>query len=231
MDRHYKYLSVFFAASFVIVIFGFYKTYFVSLPSSPVAIHFHALFFILWYVLLFIQPWLINSKRYDLHKKLGKLSYLLVPLITISTLAVSRISYLKGAAIYTDSQRIGNLIFPFSQLIVFDSLYLLAILYVRKTAFHMRYMIACSVILLGPAIRRIFVHWIGMDPQPAANFAFILLFLVLVILFMYDWIHGHIYNPYLVAMIFLILFFVSYTYFPQSWIWQKICGKFVRVFY
>jgi hypothetical protein len=231
MEKSYRNIWIFIAVIFVIVILGFFKTYFNKFPgfeNTPVAIHFHAILFLIWFGLLFVQPFLINRRKYRLHKNIGKISYLLVPLITITTIIICKGLYIRGLNLYPKNICIGNLIFPFAQLAVFDSLYLLAILNTRKTSYHMRYIIASSIILLGPALRRILFYWVGISSQQSATLTFILSALLFLILFYYDWRGGKIYSPYIVSLIFLTLFVVSYNYLPQTALWQFVCGKFVQ---
>ena len=232
MEKSYRNLWILFAAIFVVVIFGFFKTYFGKFPqfeNTSIAIHFHAVLFLLWFGLLFIQPYLISKKKFRLHRNVGKISYFLVPLITLSTIAVARGVYIREMAQYPQRRCLGDLLFPFAQLIVFDSLFILAMINKRKQACHMRYMIASSIILLGPALRRIFVHWMGIQAPRAATLSFIISVGLLLTLFMYDYRKGKIYTPYIVSSIFLTLFLISYTYLPQTFIWQTFCGKLVQL--
>jgi hypothetical protein len=232
MEKSYRNVRVFFAVILVLVIFGFFKTYFGKFPlfeNTSTSIHVHAALFLLWFGMLFVQPWLINKKKFKLHRNIGKISYALVPLITLSTIAVSRGGYIRNLALYPYSKCIAALIFPITQIIVFDILFLLAIINTRKTAYHMRYIIASTIILVGPALRRIFVHWMGISSQPAATTTFFLLASLLIFLFLYDWRNGKLYKPFLVSLLLLIAFFISYTYLGETYIWQKACGKFVQV--
>jgi hypothetical protein len=232
MERSYRNIRIFFSGIFLLVIFGFFKTYFGKFPrfeNTSVAIHAHAVLFLFWFAMLFIQPWLISKQKFRLHRNIGKISYVLVPLITLSTIAVSRGGYIRNLSLYPQSKCIAALIFPFAQIIVFDILFLLAMIHVRKTASHMRYIISGSIILLGPAVRRIFVHWVGIPSQPAATITFFLLAALFLFLFMYDWLNRKLYKPYLVSLLFLIAFFISYNYLGETYVWQKVCGKFVQL--
>jgi hypothetical protein len=232
MEKSYRNLWILFTGIFVIIIFGFFKTYFGKFPqfeNTSIVVHFHAALFLLWFGLLFIQPYLINNKKFSLHRNIGKISYVLVPLMTLSTIAVSRGVYIREMAQYPQSKCIGDLMFPFAQIIVFDSLFILAIVNKRKKAYHMRYMIATSIILLGPALRRIFVHWMGIHSTQASTLSFIISVTLLLILLIYDYWKGKNYTPYIISSIFLTLFLISYTYLSQTSIWQMVCGKFVQL--
>jgi hypothetical protein len=232
MEKSYRYIWIFIAVIFGIVVLGFFKTYFNKFPrfeNTSFAIHFHAASFLIWFGLLFVQPILINRRKFKLHRNIGKVSYFLVPIITLSTIFVCKGLYIRTLTQYPKNICIGNLIFPFAQIAVFDSLYILAILNVRKTAYHMRYMIASSIILLGPAMRRVLFYWVGIPSQQSASLTFLFSAALFLVLFIYDWRSGKIYSPYIVSLIFLTLFVVSYTWFPQTALWQNVCGKFVQI--
>ncbi|MBK9737589.1 MAG: hypothetical protein IPO92_22575 [Saprospiraceae bacterium] len=56
---------------------------------------------------------------------------------------------------------------PFYQIVDFVTLYLLAIFNKKNTPYHMRYMIATSLAIIGAAIRRICTKLIGMSGADA----------------------------------------------------------------
>ncbi len=63
---------------------GFYPTYLVKAPTFEgfkTAHHFHGLMALLWILLLIVQPLLIRLKKNALHKQVGKLSYVIMPLL------------------------------------------------------------------------------------------------------------------------------------------------------
>lgn len=99
MEKGYKNIVYFFLVISVIIFAGFYKSYFGLFPAF-VAIktihHIHAFTLLLWLALLIIQPILIRQKKYKWHRILGKVSYVLVPLIFIFMLLVYKNQYLKG---------------------------------------------------------------------------------------------------------------------------------------
>lgn len=82
MEKAYKNLSLFFIAILVIVILGFFKTYFGLFPNfrNVTSIqHIHGSLFLLWFVMLIVQPILIRKRKYKWHRVIGKVSYFLVP--------------------------------------------------------------------------------------------------------------------------------------------------------
>ena len=99
MEKYYKNLSLFFIGILSIVILGFFKTYFGQFPTFNKVTniqHIHGLLFLLWFIMLVIQPILIKKRKYKWHVIIGKVSYFLVPLIIISTFFIAKELYDKG---------------------------------------------------------------------------------------------------------------------------------------
>ena len=83
--------SVFFFALIpLFAIWGFWFTYFVR-PSEELGTydHIHGMAMIGWCLLLIVQSSLIRTNRRDIHRQVGKLSYVLAPLIIISTILLA----------------------------------------------------------------------------------------------------------------------------------------------
>src|SRR5687767_2265407 len=78
-------LWLFFAVLLVIAFFAFWPTYFSpGLGASVSYVHLHAATATLWMIALISQPFLIRSHRYDLHRTIGRVSFILVPILLIS---------------------------------------------------------------------------------------------------------------------------------------------------
>ena len=150
-----------------LVFIGFYPTYFApSSGKAPSVIHIHFTLMALWVIILMVQPFLFRYKKLALHRKLGKLTYVLVPLLLISAFFMIRFSYyrfignfyqqnasadphqvLKEAASY---EAIAFLYFGWLAL-----LYSMAIINRRRSSVHARYMVATALTMLGPTVDRI----------------------------------------------------------------------------
>lgn len=156
---------------------GFYFTYFTQLQSSPKLIHFHFALMATWMGLAIVQPYLIHHKKIRLHRKLGKLSYLLVPLLILTTWFVMKQSYTnqlvafesdlaQGIAPYTAEE--GRIVIASYSAIAFVYLfwltvfYGLAVFFRRQTSLHARFMIAAALTFLGPTLDRILFFWFDL---------------------------------------------------------------------
>lgn len=73
-----------------ILVAGSGKTYFsVLFQGLDKTHHFHGIVMLLWVLLLINQAWLVRSRRFDIHRITGKISYVLAPLVVISGIVVT----------------------------------------------------------------------------------------------------------------------------------------------
>jgi hypothetical protein len=78
----YHNLGYWFLFLILLVLAGFYSSYFlVFFQPTPSIIHIHFTLMTLWIVMLIVQPFLIKYKKVAIHRMLGKISYVLVPLV------------------------------------------------------------------------------------------------------------------------------------------------------
>lgn len=233
METAYKNLSVFFTIILAFVVWGFFKSYFGLFPhfnGLNVVQHFHGLMMLSWFAMLIIQPVLIRNKNYGWHRKLGTLSYLLIPLLLFSIFLVSRMGYIRNAAVLTKEQNIGGLALDIPDIFAFATFYILAILNKNNSAYHMRYMIATSLLLIGPGTGRTFIIYGGMSFPQAINYSMLLTEIIAVVLIIYDAVKGKSLIPYLITLAVLIAMHLIWYFQLSSW-WQVVGGKFAEWFY
>jgi hypothetical protein len=234
METGYKNVSLLFIAIFGIVFLGFFKTYFGLFPSfNNVTLiqHIHGLLFTTWFVLLFVQPLLIRYGKYRAHRIIGRCTYVLVPCIIISIHFIAREAYLNAVAAHVARHTIlANTYFQVYQIFDFTVLYLLAILNTHRTPYHMRYMVATSLAIVGAGLRRFFAHDLGMGGGDAVLYGFIVPDLFLAGLIVYDKIKGQNSRAYVIAFIILAVSHYSYYFLPESALWQSVASYFVRFF-
>src|SRR5665648_137430 len=121
MDKSYKYLGYFFLLLIPLTIAGFYKTYIVQFPNFKenitTFIHIHAFIATVWIGILIVQPFLIVNRKFALHRKVGKVCYIVFPLLILS--------FVPQIIRTANSVNPRNLFFPLadcSLLIIFYSL-------------------------------------------------------------------------------------------------------------
>src|SRR5689334_3909366 len=63
-----------------ITLFAFWPAYFGRLGQAPFAFHAHGLTATAWILLVMAQSWSIHARRFALHRQLGQLLFVAVPL-------------------------------------------------------------------------------------------------------------------------------------------------------
>ncbi len=234
MESTYKNITYLFIAIFLVIFAGFYKTYFGLFPSFDevtITQHIHSALFMLWFVMLIVQPMLIRNKNFVWHRVIGKFSYILVPLLIGSIFYIAKGFYIKMIADLPADKVIPMLFVPFYQIIDFVILYLLAIYYKKFTPYHMRYMIGTSMAIVGAAVRRIGTKLLGMSSPDAFLYTFILTDVVLMALIIYHIRYKKDWKPYFISLVIILISQIAYYYVPQTPFWQKWCGLFAETFF
>jgi hypothetical protein len=232
MEKTYKNIGLFFVAIFAIVFLGFFKTYFGLFPTFTKVTtvqHIHGLLFVLWFLMLIVQPVLIKKRKYKWHRVIGKVSYFLVPLIVISIFFIAKELY--ETAPISQAKKIATLYIPFYQIVDFVTLYLLAIYYKNKISYHLRYMIATSLAVYGAALKRFFTNFLGVTGLNGFLYTFIITDLILLGFILYDRKHGKDNKPYVVSLIILLISQFGFYFLRNTDLWQTLCGFFVQLFY
>lgn len=198
MEKGYKNLGIVLLLLIPITIVGFLKTYLGQFPNFEkdpgLAIHFHFIVSAFWIVLFIVQPLLIKAKKYQTHKLLGKLSYVLFVLILISFVPIF-------------TKQLGYNYLPLSILTATDIISLLVFyglaMYHRKMPpLHMRYMIVLTFVFIFPAIGRIFSHWMGFSFIENMSAGLALKCILLLRLIINDKRNNKDYRPYIVGILF-----------------------------
>ena len=155
---------LYFALFFMFALWAFWPTYY-SNPFHVIQtnIHVHAILMTCWCLMLIAQATLIKFKKYAIHRILGKLSYVLVPLILVSGINIAHFSQSHNTFLPRENyySAFGH---TYISLLAFAILYGLAIWFRKDSSTHARYMI-CT---LFPAFTPVFSRLIDN------NFDFIL---------------------------------------------------------
>ena len=145
----------YFAALLGIAIFAFWPSYFSKLPSGATAyMHAHAVLMVAWMALLITQPLLIHARRNDLHRRLGKVSFVLAPLAVASALLLAHSRFAPMPAVEF-AQAAPNLYLPFAATALFALTCTLAIAWRRTPPLHARFMVCTGLTLIDPVVARI----------------------------------------------------------------------------
>ena len=66
-----------------VTLIAFWPGYLMRLDDSPWQVHFHGVTGLAWILLLIAQSMLASRRRFDLHRRLGKVTYVLAPLVLL----------------------------------------------------------------------------------------------------------------------------------------------------
>jgi len=158
MDRAlYRNATFALAFLFLFAFWGFWPNYFSQLlDQSNWRFHFHSMSLISWCVLMVLQAYFIRANKRATHRATGKLSYLIVPLIIVSTILLSH---------YQEKPRtldlgMFGLAIVTTLLLQFVFAYGLAIYNRHNPMIHARFMICTALPMIPPIFDRIMVFYL-----------------------------------------------------------------------
>jgi hypothetical protein len=223
--------SVFFFALIpLFAIWGFWVTYFVR-PSDALSPydHIHGMAMFGWCLMLIVQSSLIRMNRRDIHRQIGKLSYVLAPLIIVSTLLLGNyrlnVRGLTDEGLYILSLQT----FVLTQYVVF---YAFAMKNRKQSDVHARYMVCTALPLLDPIFARILgINFFQADFTTGfiQYITFTFTDLVLVILIIWDW-KSHQRRDVFLPMLFVLLVTQIPTFFVlKSPTWHAFAAWYMQL--
>ena len=175
--------------------------------------------------MLVAQPLAIRTKRLALHRRLGRSSYALAPLVLMSMVLLAH-SKTHGLSV---AQNVGIYV-PLSLTALFALSYALGILMRRTVALHARFMVCTALTLIDPVLVRM-MFWVNPNPTWMYQwFTFAVTDLVFVV---FIWRERHaragraVFPTMLGVFVFaqVILLFGFY----QGWWWQAFVSWFVAL--
>lgn len=140
----------------VLAIAGFWPSYYSRVfgdgETFSYYIHIHGALMLLWVCILIAQPFLIRQKKNLWHKRIGKFTYLLIPLIFIGAILLVH-------STLPDDPQLGSIsmdvFIPFKDLVVIGIAWGMAIYHRKNPLVHARYMICTSFAFIEPALVRL----------------------------------------------------------------------------
>ncbi len=209
---------------FILLQIGFHPTYFQYFPQFETFTwlhHIHGALISAWIILLVVQPVLMHKGLCKAHRFIGKLSYIIAPLMIVSMCLILRLSYHKLVLNSSPKDEMSNQAPIIMQLFSFTVLYGLAIFYRMHTFYHMRFMIGTALLMIIPTVSRIFFEYF------AAEFWYDLYLSVglAAVLLIYDIRKKADWKPYaIVTAILMSILMVYHARYSQAW---ATFGRFV----
>jgi hypothetical protein len=155
--------------------------------------------------MLIVQPILIARKKYALHRRLGKGSYLLFGLLILSFVP-QIIKVIKRESDYR------VLFFPLADIALLITFFVLAMINKRNITRHMRYIIAGALVFLGPTLGRMGPLLFGWGDFFTQNILYAIVYTILICLLVYDQKKLKRNPAYLVAMGMFFLHQMTFYY-------------------
>lgn len=212
-------------------IIGFHKSYTINFPQFKGfqwEQHFHGTMLMSWFLLLITQPLLIKYNKRSIHRNIGKISYVLAPLVCYSIFLVSRMVYFREIINRPIPSVLAQLSLDIPTIFIFGLFFALAMINRKDAAVHMRYMIATSLLMIGPGLGRALIL-IGGVPFPIAVTVVLYLSVIVSIIFLInDRRKGNNYKPFLTISLVLLFNLLCWTYQNAGW-WQSIASSFVKL--
>lgn len=149
----YKNAFYWFIGLLLILIVGFWDSYFSKFSEAHITHHAHAVVMLSWVLLLIIQSWLIRNRRNHHHRTLGKISFVLAPAVVVTALWVN-FYFPANAEDPLDSFILSVYWFGYFTAALFAIMYGLAIHHRRQMQLHARYMVGTALVFLVPGFAR-----------------------------------------------------------------------------
>ncbi len=148
-----------------VAVFGFWKPYFSQLGAAQGMAHLHAASMLAWIGMLVAQPLLIRSRQLAWHRRIGKASYAVVPLIVVSAFALAQFRISQAPPEMMPIQQF-ILFLGVSMAILFAVIWGLGIRHRHEPAMHARYMAGTALALIDPSMVRVLIFWVPSVPPP-----------------------------------------------------------------
>lgn len=208
----------------IVILAGFWASYWSAIGSMPLAFHFHAMSSSTWLLLLIVQSVVIHRRQNAFHKQMGQASFVLFPFLILGFMMIIDVSAQRYAAAASPFIMHNGPSFGLGMVIAvaaYLTLYYQALKTRRNVRLHAGYMLATPLILFESPFSRVmeqFLPWmnfIGSEgPQAVQDTIAIsdgLGILFAMTLYFMDRKHG---APWLVASFFMGLQAIMMWYAP-----------------
>ena len=222
-------IGLLFAAFFLMIVYGFFGSYFGQFPKFNLKIttitHFHAITVTLWLLMCIAQPLLIRFKKHQWHIRLGQFTYFYVPVLLVGMVLITRQGYLNGVGHLPQEDLLAFQFVPVSNTLMFITTYLLAIRNRKNRLVHRSYMVVNMVLLVWTAFGRLNYGWLGIkDMVGAVTASAVSACLLLLGIIIADRLQGKT-NRIYVTWFAVLVFVTGFYYFGSTGVvWQSVAG-------
>lgn len=228
---------IWFSVFFGFALIAFWPSYYSDLAGQETARnHTHGIAMTLWCLMLIGQATLVRLKKRDIHKVVGKASFVLVPFVILSTLNLTHFS-LKDNTPYTDVV-FSDLALMLNATVLFCIIYTLAMYHRKDPLLHARYMFATIFPMFTPITDRIIYRNFGflvevsptIDGSPVVPFwGFILALGIVGGLAIWDWKSNNRKDVFPAVIGMLLIYHISVFTFHFLQAWRKFGEWFLTM--
>lgn len=224
MENRHRILIVLFAVIAAICLAGFYRSYFSYFPDIgrfPALIHIHFIAFLGWFGFVILQPILICKEQYVLHRKIGKLSYFLAPVLVITIALLTREKILRELP-ESESDASITAFIGLMDIISFSVCYLIAMINRHHLRWHVALIIGATLIVLNPGMARLLNN---IEPGLGLLGAVVVPFIVPIAVIVFEKIKFSrpvFKSPYFVFLALWTLEIVLFIVLPSTLLWQSV---------
>jgi|GEM_PF-672246 len=225
-----------------LIYFGFRSGYWSKLPGPiDTILHIHTALMMAWVMMALAQPVLILKKKVQWHRRLGKISYVLMPLLLVSGFFLIQHRYDRMLVRINADVAAGKVQFTTEQVyataatsvrmglvnfILLTVLYLLAVANRKKFLHHATYMLGAILTALGPAVGRIIPNWYKAQGWKmdfvGFHFSSLLIIGLLAALAIYQKRKGHSLKPVLVTIGCYVAALLTIEFVAKTKAWQAM---------
>ena len=212
---------------------GFHITYTIHFPTFAGFIwvqHFHGAMLMSWFFMLIVQPFLIRYKKNAIHRNLGKLGYVLAPMVCYSIFLVTKMVYYREIATRPEARVLAQLSLDIPTIFIFGLLFALAMINRKDSSVHMRYMIATALTMLGPGLGRALIIFGGFSFPVSVSTVYYITDILAILFLLNDFRNGANTKPFLTICLIFVINHLCWGFQDAGW-WQAIAKWFVTFFF
>ncbi|NOS94062.1 MAG: hypothetical protein HOP30_19265 [Cyclobacteriaceae bacterium] len=224
-------------AAIVIVHIGFSRTYLAPVLSGTFSkrkiLHVHGAIFMMWLVISTVQPFLVQMKQFQWHKRIGVLGFVLAGIMTLFGLYIGiSASHIKISL--GEEQAAKEFLFmPITDMILFATFAALALRSVKTPEAHKRYIVLTTLSILPAATVRTFslFTWWTNNEVVDTLLALLIMEITLYLALVFDWaVERKIHPVYLWGGFWLIFVHALRDYAAKSDLWMAMADWVLNFF-
>jgi hypothetical protein len=234
MEKVYRNTAIFIVLIIFGVQWGFYSVYTSQFPDfkgKSSMVHIHGALMMTWMVLLVVQPLLISTGRAEIHRTIGKVSYVLGPVLIISLFLIGKSGYWHNVREnIPQKESLAIMALDVRGLFSYALFWALAMINRKNSKAHMRFMIGTGILAIGPGIGRGLINELGVSFHHSLTITDIVEIAIPAICLGYDIYRKKNYRPWLTILVVMVIGALLWQ-FKYTEAWQFFAANYAALFY